>query len=420
MFALIDCNNFYCSCERVFNPKLAMKPVIVLSNNDGCAIARSEEAKEAGIDMGMPFFLIEEIIRQHKVAVFSSNYTLYGDMSSRVMETLGKFCPSIEHYSIDEAFLDFSEMKYEDLYQLGLRIRKTVTQHTGIPVTIGIAPTKTLAKMANRYAKKTKKASGMHYLKDQQLIDEVLEYTKVGDIWGIGKQYEKLLLRNGFKTAFDLTKANDEWIRKNMSVVGQRMINELRGTPCIKWEDEPPPKKGICTSRSFGKLVTSKQHLQEAISNYASTVSLKLRKQHCCAKQMHVFIQTNPFKTDEKQYFRSVDMQLPVATNSANELIQHALRGLDIIFLPGFKYLKAGVIVNDIIPEDQLQIGMFDTVDRDRNKIVMTTLDSVNKSFGRDLLRFAIQGYEKKWKLKASYLSQRYTTNVNELLSIKI
>lgn len=205
-----------------------------------------------------------------------------------------------------------------------------------------------------------------------------------------------------------------------MSVVGQRMVNELCGIPCIKWEDEPPAKKAICTSRSFGHLVTNKDHLKEAISNYANNVALKLRSQHSCAKQMHVFLQTNPFRTEDKQYFRSVDIELPVATNSSNEIIQYAMKGLDIIYSTGYKFLKAGVIVMEIIPEDQIQKGLFDTVDRERNKIVMNTMDKVNKVFGRDVVRFAVQGYEKKWKLKAAYISRRYTTNIYELLTIKI
>ena len=420
MFALVDCNNFYCSCERVFNPKLESKPVIVLSNNDGCAIARSEEAKAVGIDMGMPFFMIQGIIKEHDVQVFSSNYTLYGDMSCRVMKILTSFSPATEMYSIDEAFLDLTDLKYKDLYQLGLTIRKTVTKYTGIPVTAGIGPTKTLAKMANRYAKKKRKATGVHYLSSQELIDEMLAFTQVGDIWGIGKQYQKLLLKNGYRTAADLLKANDEWIRKNMSVVGQRMINELRGIPSIKWEDEPPAKKAICTSRSFGYLVTSKEQLKEAISNYANNVALKLRKQNSCTKQMHVFIQTNPFRNEDKQYFRSVDMELPVATSSSNEIIQHALKALDVIYAPGYKYLKAGVIVQEIVPENEIQQGLFDTVDRERNKTIMGAVDKVNKTFGRDLVRFAVQGYEKKWRLKAAHISKRCTTNINELLTIKI
>jgi DNA polymerase V len=293
-------------------------------------------------------------------------------------------------------------------------------QYTGIPVSVGIAPSKTLAKMANRYIKKKNKAIGVCYLSGEELINEVLNYTEVGDIWGIGKQHEKFLRAHNIKTAMELSKANDEWIRKNMSVVGQRMVNELRGIPCIKWEDEVPAKKAICNARSFGTLVTDKTQMQEAISNYAANVALKLRNQKSCARQLHLFIQTNAFRTADKQYFRSIDMELPVPTNSSNELIQHALKALDVIYKPGFKYLKAGVIVQQLVPETHIQKGMFDTIDRRRNTVLMTALDKVNKSFGKDLVRFARQGFDKKWKLRAAHLSQRYTTNINELLTIKI
>lgn len=369
--------------------------------------------------MGMPTFMIEELIKKNNVAVFSSNYTLYGDMSGRVMKILAGFTPAIELYSIDEAFLDLSGLAHKDLLQLGIDLRKTIAKHTGIPVTVGIAPTKTLAKMANRYAKKKSQAIGVHYLADQVLIDEVLNDTEVGHIWGIGKQYERFLLGHEIKTASDLAKAGDEWVRKNMSVVGQRMVNELRGIPCIKWEDAPPAKKAICNARSFGHLVTNKEHVKEAVSSYASNVALKLRNQKSCAKVIHVFIQTNAFRSEDKQYFRSINMQLPVATNATNEIINFAIKALDIIYSPGYKFLKAGVIVMDIVPEDQIQHGMFDTVDRARNNTLMAAMDKINRALGKDLVRFAIQGYDKKWKLRAEQLSKRYTTNWNELLTIK-
>ncbi len=420
MYALVDCNNFYASCERVFDPSLEGRPLIVLSNNDGCAIARSEEAKAIGINMGTPTFMLEDIIKQHDVAVFSSNYTLYGDMSDRVMKILGSFAPSIEMYSIDEAFLDLSQLKYENLFELGVTLKKQVTQYTGIPVSVGIAPTKTLAKLANRYAKKSHKKPGVYWLKDGLTTIEVLEKTPVGDIWGIGRQHEKLLLNNGIKTAAALTRTPDEWIRKNMSVVGQRLVNELRGVSSIAWEPDIAAKKEICISRSFGKMVTDKNELQEAVANYAGTVAQKLRKQDGCARKLHVFIETNSFRTDLQQYFRSIDRPLPVATNSSNELIGYALKSLDIIFSNGFEFLKAGVIAKDIVPANTIQQGMFDTNDRPRNEQLMATLDKVNKTFGRDLVRFAVQGYEKKWKLRCAHVSQRYTTNLNELLTIKI
>jgi len=420
MIAIVDANAFYCSCERVFNPGLKDRPVIILSNNDGCAISRSDEAKAVGINMGMPFFMMQEIIRQHQVQVFSSNYTLYGDMSSRVMAVLNGYTPYIEHYSIDEAFLDLSGVRTPDLHETGCDIRNIVDRNTGIPVTVGIAPTKTLAKMANRFAKKTRNKAGVHCLGCQKAIDEVLQYTEVGDIWGIGKQYGKLLQQHGFYTAADLVKAPDEWIRKNLSVVGQRMVTELRGVPAIKWEETPPPKKAICTSRSFGYLVEDKMQLQEAVANYAANVALKLRKQHSCATQLQVFIQTNPFRTEDKQYYRSVDLELPLATNCSRKLIKYALKCLDIVYTSGYKFLKAGVTATGIVPESTIQYSLFDVQDPPENKQLMGAIDSINRSFGRDLVRFAVQGYEKKWRLRADHLSQRYTTNWDELLLIKI
>ena len=420
MIALVDCNNFYASCERVFNPAVMRKPVIVLSNNDGCAIARSEEAKALGITMGMPAHMLGEIITQHQVAVFSSNYTLYGDMSERVQQILAEFTSSIELYSIDEAFLDFSQVQASSLELTAKAIQQRITQCTGIPVSIGIARTKTLAKLANRFAKKHKITSGIHCLHDQHAIDKALAVTPVRDIWGIGKQHEQFLLKQKITTAKDLACCNEKFIQKHFSVIGERLLAELKGVPAISWEDSPAAKKEICTSRSFGKMLSDKKDIEEAIANHASNVSLKLRKQHSCAKMLKVFIQTNPFRVEEKQYFRSVQLQLPVASNHANELIACALKGLNIIFNSGYNYLKTGVTVSEIVPASALQHALFDNSKRSGNDRLMQALDSANKTFGRDILRFASQGYEKKWKLKASHLSPRYTTNVDELLTIRI
>jgi DNA polymerase V len=420
MIALVDCNNFYASCERVFNPAILRKPVIVLSNNDGCAIARSEEAKALGITMGMPAHMLAEIIKDHAVEVFSSNYTLYGDMSERVQQILGEFSAAIELYSIDEAFLDFSVVKPPALELTAKTLKERITQFTGIPVSVGIAPTKTLAKLANRFAKKHKRGCGIHCLQSKQEIDAALAATPVRDVWGIGKQQEQFLLKHNITTAKDLARCNENFIRKNFSVTGERLLSELKGVPSIRWEDAPPAKKEICTSRSFGKTLSDKKDIEEAIANHASNVSLKLRKQCSCARVLKVFIQTNPFRVEEKQYFRSVQLELPVASNMANELISYALKGLNIIFSKGYNYLKAGVTVSEIVPESAVQRGLFEHGKRAANERLMKTLDAANKTFGKDMLRFASQGYEKKWKLKACHLSPRYTTNVEELLTIRI
>jgi len=293
MLALVDVNNFYVSCERVFHPKLHGKPVIVLSNNDGCAIARNDEAKALGIEMGAPAFMMKDLIQKHNIQVFSSNYTLYGDMSDRVIYTLASFVPKIEVYSIDEAFLDMTGLKYQDLAEVGARIKKTVKQHTGLPVSIGIAPTKALAKMANRFAKKTKKDVGLYYLSDQQKIDEVLAFTEIGEVWGIGGQHKKLLLKHNIKTAADFVKAGEDWVRQKMSVVGLRLLHELRGKSVIEWEEKAAAKKNICIARGFGKLLTNKNEIKEALTSYASSCANKLREQKSCATKIHVFVQTN-------------------------------------------------------------------------------------------------------------------------------
>lgn len=419
MIALVDCNNFYASCERLFCPSLAGKPVVVLSNNDGCVIARSNEAKEIGIEMGAPAFMMEDLLLKNKVAVFSSNYTLYGNLSNRVMQTLYQFAPKIEIYSIDEAFLDLSELKYQDLFQLGQSIRETVISHIGIPVSIGIAPTKTLAKMANRYAKKERKNIGVYLAQSQWQIDELLAYTKVGDIWGIGGQHQKRLLANKIFTGADFVKINEEWVRKNMSVTGQRMMNELKGIPCIGWEEIPPPKKGICTARSFGQLLSDKNDIREALANYANTSAAKLRKQKSCTNLIHVFIQTNTHRTQDKQYFRSVSLQVPLATNNAAAIIAIALKGLDIIYKPGYNFKKVGVMLLDLIPEETVQLSIFDSKEDNKSKAIMQAFDNVNARFGKDLVRYAVQGFSKKWRLRQQRLSPCYTTDINQVLIIK-
>jgi DNA polymerase V len=421
MIALIDCNNFYASCERIFQPWLENKAVVVLSNNDGCVIARSEEAKEIGIEMGAPAFMMQELLSKNQVNVFSSNYTFYGNLSERVLQLLGTFTPRIECYSIDEAFLDLSDMIHTDLFTYGSTIRQTIKQNIGLPVTVGIAPSKTLAKMANRYAKKTQRDIGVYALDTPDKINEVLNWTEIGDVWGIGAQHGRRLKWMGIKTAADFVeKLNPDWVRTNMSVVGERMLNELKGIPSIEWEDVIKPKKGICTARSFGKLLSDKKDIQEAVANYASSCAIKLRKQNSCAGLMHVLIQTNVHRTQDKQYARNITLQMPVATNSTSEIIHHALKGLDMIYKPGYNFKKAGVIVMDIVPEKEVQQSMFDKSDRKKDAHLMKTLDKVNTRFGKDLIRFAIQGYSRKWRLKQERLSPCYTTNIDQILTIKI
>lgn len=420
MYALVDCNNFYCSVERLFNPKLEKKPVVVLSNNDGCAIARSEEAKALGVVMGTPGFMLKDLIQTKKITVFSSNYTLYGDISDRVMQTLGSFVSRMELYSIDEAFLDMHGMPYCNLSNLGAEIRNTIMRNIGIPVTVGIAPTKTLAKMANHYAKKNRKEVGVFYAGTAIESEQMLSHTDVKDIWGIGHQFSLFLRRHGINTALQLSKANDAWIKSNMSVVGQRLLTELRGVTALKWDFEQPAKKDICTSRSFGALLTDKNIIGEAIANHAASCASKLRQQKTATSRLQVIISTNPHKTSEAQYTRSIKVMLESPTNNSADIIKHALKGFEIIFKPGYRYMKCGVTVSDFVPEDQIQPNMFDKCNKKRENALMETLDKINRSMGKDVVRLAVQGYERKYRLKAEWLSPRYTTKINEILKVSI
>lgn len=419
MIALVDCNNFYASCERLFAPQLNNKPIVILSNNDGCVISRSNEAKELGIEMGAPAFMMEEMLNRNQVAIFSSNYTLYGSISNRVMQTLNEFVPQMEIYSIDEAFLNLDQLKHADIFQLAKKIRNTIILHVGIPVTIGIAPTKTLAKMANRYAKKERKAEGIYLAETQEQINELLAYTRVEDIWGIGSEHSKKLAQQKIFTAAQLISMSEEWIRKNMTVTGQRMFNELKAIPCIGWECMPAPRKAICTARSFGQLLSSFEDIREALANYAGNCARKMRNQQSCTNLVQVFLQTNTHRTQDKQYFRSVNIQLPVATNDSGAIIAAALKGLRVIYREGYNFKKVGVMVLDMVPEQSVQLGVFDHTNHQRSKQAMAAFDSINTRFGKDIVRYAVQGYKKKWKLKQERLSPCYTTNINEVLTIK-
>lgn len=419
MIALVDCNNFYVSCERVFNPSLDGIAVVVLSNNDGCVIARSEEAKALGIEMGTPAHMRDGFFKENNVHVYSSNYVLYGSFSDRVIKVLKTFADTVEMYSIDEAFLDFNGREYFDLEDTGKRIKEAIRDSLGLPVTVGIAATKTLAKMANKFAKETKKFSAVHLVDSRDKINEMLNFLDVSDIWGIGPQHSKNLRRHGFKKAIDFVNASEEWIRKNMSVVGQRTLNELRGIPCIEMQPMPPAKKNICVARGFGKLHTRKEEVQEALANYVSMVAFKLRREKLCTRVITVFIQTNVHRQGDKQYSRSIDMQLPVATNSSSELIHHALKALEVIFHDGYNYNKCGCVANDLMPEQMIQAAMYDLENRPRNKEVMTTMDKINGRFGKDLVRVARQGYSRKWKLRQAKLSKCYTTRIEDILTVK-
>jgi len=420
MFALVDCNNFYCSCERVFRPDLQGKPIVVLSNNDGCAIARSEEAKALGIEMGAPYFTIRELVKRHNIHVFSSNYTLYGDMSSRVMETLQQFSTRVENYSIDEAFLDLSGHQPGRLEPLAASIRAEVRLATGIPVSIGLAPTKTLAKMANRFAKKQRASDGYYCTETKDEVTALLRWTTIGEVWGIGRNHRQMLNDAGITTAEDLLAMPEAWMRKHMTVVGLRLLNELKGIPCIPFEDLPADKEAICTSRSFGKLLTELEDIKTAVANFASACARKLREQKSCASVVQVFVQTNSFRKGDGQYHNAIPIYLPVATNLTQEIIFYALSGLQKIYRKGYNYMKAGVVVTRMVPEDKVQAGLFDTKDRFKGKFLVESMDGINRGLGRELVKHASQLGGDDWKMNRSFLSPSYTTRLDQVRKIKM
>tara|TARA_B100002051_G_scaffold33418_2_gene26435 strand:+ start:383 stop:1627 length:1245 start_codon:yes stop_codon:yes gene_type:complete len=414
MYALIDCNNFYVSCERVFNPSLNNKPVLVLSNNDGCVIARSNETKKLGIKMGAPAFKIKSIINKNNIHLFSTNFALYGDMSSRVMNILHSMFSDIEIYSIDEAFLDLHG--YKDLNSLGNEIKNKILKYTGIPVSVGIGRTKTLAKIASQISKKT---DGV-FLLNEGLEDRVLEKISIEKIWGVGRSLEYFFKSNNIKTAKKLRDSNLLWIRQNINIVAEKMIKELRGIPCIKMELELINKKSICTSRTFGKMVTSKNEMLSSIAMYTTRCAEKLRSQNSYANVAQVFIATNPFRKDLPQYSNFKLIKFPVATNDTGEMLKYISRIFNTIYRRGYSYKKAGVILNDIVSGHEVQGNIFDKVNRLKSEKMMKTIDQINQKMGRDIVRYAAQGYTKKWVLKQQRLSPCYTTRWNDLLSIKI
>ena len=417
-FALVDCNNFYASCERVFNPLLANKPIVVLSNNDGCIVSRSGEAKSLGIGMGAPVFECEDLIKKHDIQVFSSNYTLYGDMSARVMTALEHFCPNVEVYSIDEAFLCFTGF-WQDLHEYGVKIRKSVKQWTGIPVSIGIGPTKTLAKIANKLAKKLR--CGVFNLSERSpsQIDHILSRIPVSDIWGIGGSYTRKLQKIGIYTALDFKHAPDRWVQKHMTIVGLRTVYELRGISCLRLEEKTDPKKNICSSRTFGKPVESAVDMHEAVASYAATAGAKLRSQRSAAKSMVVFISTNRHRENEPQYRNAAVYNFAVPTSSTPELVTGARIALRSILRSGYRYRKAGVLLMGLLPEHHVQFNLFTPPRSIQSHQLMRTFDRLNHKYGRRTLFVAATGMEQSWQTKVQFKSPAFTTNWGELLEVK-
>lgn len=412
LVALVDCNNFYASCERVFNPKLQKRPVVVLSNNDGCIIARSNEAKVLGIPMGAPLFKYRQLINQHRIAVCSSNYTLYGDLSQRVMETLGHFSPHLQVYSIDEAFMLLDP---SDCELIARQARKTVLQWVGIPVSIGIAPTKTLAKVANHVAKKDLAHNGVCALYSAAEAQKVLSELPVTEIWGIGSRTGRLLARYGIRTALQFAQADDTWIRKHTKVTGLRTALELRGQPCIPLEEAPPSKKSICSSRSFGKPINTLKELCEATSAYAARAAEKIRKQKCLASFITVFAVLHPF---DLHLSSSIRITLPEPTNFTPHLISYAKYAIEQLYRPQATYRKVGILLEGLVPENNYQPSLSSTPNPNQTEL-MTLVDSLNKQYGRKVVKFAAEGINPTWTMQRKHCSPRYTTHWQELLAVR-
>ncbi len=412
IFALVDCNNFYVSCERVFAPKLQGRPVVVLSNNDGCIIARSNEAKALGIAMGTPFFKAARFLSRHGVTVFSSNYPLYGDMSWRVMTTIKKLEPDVEVYSIDEAFIRLPHSAILDLPEYGRRIRNIVRQHTGIPVSIGFGPTKTLAKIANRFAKKEDKYQGVCDLSSTS-AQPFLGRCPVGDVWGIGRQSSDKLQKQGITSALDLLKRDDGWIRRRLTVRGLRTVMELRGISCIELE-KAGPSKSIASSKSFGYQVKSLNELREATATYVTQAAVKLRLQRSLAGCLQIYLRTNRFSRTQPYYAAGETIKLPEATADTALLIKLALQGLEKIYRPGLRYQKTGVVLSRLSPAQRRQLSLFADPQKNRDKL-MSALDLINARWGRFTIQHGVAGFAKPWQHRQDRKSPAYTTQWADL-----
>ena len=417
MIALVDCNNFYASCERLFRPSLRNRPVCVLSNNDGCVIARSQEVKDLGIKMGAPAFKCREVFEKHDVAIFSTNFPLYGDISSRVMNVLSQFSDEMEIYSVDEAFLHLN-MYDIDYSVYGKSIRDRVNRWVGIPTCVGMAETKTLAKLANHIAKKFPQVGGVHVIDTEEKRVKALKWAKVDEVWGIGRRMSEKMRYHGIVTAYDFVSRSDSFVRRHFTVTGLRTKRELQGIASMGVDNQPASKKSILTSRSFGKGEEALEVLEEAAANYAASCAGKLRAQSSCAQSLMVFIHTNRHKKDIHQYHNSISTTLDVASSSTTELVERAKELLGKIFIEGYEYNKVGVMVSNIIPQEHVQGSLFDTVDRTKQSALMKAMDAINGKNGRGTLRVASQGAIANKRSKREKLSPQYTTKWSDILKI--
>ena len=426
MKAIVDCNSFYCSCERVFRPDLQNKPVVVLSNNDGCIVSRTDEAKALGIQMAGPYYQARELLEQHNVGVFSSNYHLYGDMSRRVMDTLRMLVGSdkVEVYSVDEAFLDLSEVPLGELEKLAMEIRNTVEQWTGINVSVGVAPSKVLSKVANRLSKKDKNGTEcIMVLDDEEKVFDALQRTPIGEVWGVGRQYaDKLRDWWGIYNALQLRNMSPSWASRHMGgVTGDRLVRELRAEPCIEMKEPLESKKMIATTRMFGKPVTELKDLREAVATYASRAAEKLRRQFCAASVIQVFVVINNYEQNYSYnpQTKGLYSTLNHATSNTNELIQEALPLAEKLYRKGSRYLKAGITLSGLVPDDSIQGNLFVPHQQNLNRLLMETIDNVNFSMRDDVLKFCSAGVSKNWKMRQELRSARFTTRWEELMMVK-
>jgi DNA polymerase V len=425
LFAIADCNNFYASCERVFQPKYIGRPVIVLSNNDGCVVARSNEAKALGIAMGVPYWQIKDLIGKHQIAVFSSNYQLYGDMSSRVMRILAEHCYELEIYSIDEAFMKFQlhAQKENEIINNARNIREIVERNTGIPISIGLAPSKTLAKLANYISKKITK-NGVHCIADPFKEEELLKKIDVGEVWGIGSAYKKKLHHYGIENVWQLIHTNEKWFHKQFTIQGLRLLKELKGEPCIAFEPEATQRKNMVVSRAFRRDVYEINELKEAVANFAERMGEKLRRFGQLTSGLSVFLLANPYKKENFQgpRFCTQYITLPVATANSSELISAAWKALEKCYVKGPNFKKAGIMAYGLQPEDSLQISLFENEEQHfRLNKLMEAVDNINKRFGKGTIGSAACSVTKgnNWQRLEQHRSPRYTTSWDELLTVK-
>ncbi len=419
MYGLADCNNFFVSCERVFRPDLNGRPVIILSNNDGCVISRSNEAKRIGIKMGQPYFQLEAIIRRHGVTVFSSNYALYSDMSHRVQQTLKALCPATEVYSIDESFLNLRGIKDDNLDAFGHYVSAKVLKDTGIPISVGISHTKTLAKIASKLCKQYPKLRGSCYMHRPQDIEKVLRKFPIEDVWGIGRRFSVMLKSRNINTAFDFAQQSMDFVRNRMHVGGLKTWYELHGKPCIEFESHIPDKQQIMVSRSFSTELSSLDDVTQQVSLFMSMAAEKLRRQGSVCHALQVFLLTNRFRHEQEQHYDNQLITLAAPSDSTVELVNLAVKATAAVFRKETFYKKAGVILTQISPKESVQTVLFDEIDREKHDKLMHTLDKINEKQGQRTVVVATAGFEGV-RMNRNHLSPNYTTDWNDILTIKL